>query len=204
MSWPVEALSKPDPMPDCTSDDMTSSNDRFRLPGMRLAVAEVARPLRRLRRLELARRRARAGERRRAGGAHRYALAGAAGAARLYADIELEQHAAAHDRHRRVRSRARRRHRARIARAARRRAGHRQVDAAAAGGGEHGAHHRPGALQLGRGIRASDQVARRAARASATRRCICWPRPASSASSRRSRASSRRSSSSIRSRRSSR
>ena len=71
---------------------------------------------------------------------------------------------AAVDRHRRVRSRARRRRRARIARAARRRAGHRQVDAAAAGGGEHGAHDRPGALQLGRGIRAPDQIARRAAR----------------------------------------
>ena len=50
---------------------------------------------------------------RRRHGGHRYALAGAASAARLYADIEIEQHAAAVDRHRRVRSRARRRHRAR-------------------------------------------------------------------------------------------
>ena len=45
---------------------------------------------------------------------------------------------------------------------------------------------RPGALRVGRGVRAPDQVARRAARASATRRCTCWPRPASSGSSRRS------------------
>ena len=59
---------------------------------------------------------------------HRYALAGAAGAAQLYAEIELEAACARLiDRHRRVRSRARRRRRARIARAARRRAGHRQV-----------------------------------------------------------------------------
>ena len=43
--------------------------------------------------MEFARRRARGRERRRAGGRHRYALAGAAASARLYADIELEQHA---------------------------------------------------------------------------------------------------------------
>ena len=69
---------------------------------------------------------------------------------------------AAVDVDRRVRSRARRRRRAGVARPARRRARHRQVDAAAAGGGEHGAHGRPGALQLRRRIGASDQVARRA------------------------------------------
>ena len=51
--------------------------------------AEVARPLRRLRRVELVRRGAPAEAAPGAGGAaHRYALAGAAAAARLYADIE--------------------------------------------------------------------------------------------------------------------
>ena len=59
-----------------------------------VAVAEVAGPLRRLRRVELVRRGAAAGSSgAAAGGPHRYALAGAAGAARLYADIEIEQHA---------------------------------------------------------------------------------------------------------------
>ena len=62
-----------------------------------------------------------------------------------------------------VRSRAWRRHRARRPRAARRRAGHRQVHAAAAGGGARCADGRSGALQLGRGIRTSDQAARRTA-----------------------------------------
>ena len=162
-------------------------------------------PLRRLRRVELARRGAAAGQRRRR---PRRAIAtrwpARAAPRSCTRTSSIEQHAAAVDRHRRVRSRARRRRRARIARAARRRARHRQVDAAAAGGGEHGAHGRAGAVQLRRGIRAPDQVARRAARASATRRSTCSPRPASSGSSRRSRASSRRSSSSIRSRRCSR
>ena len=46
-----------------------------------------------------------------------------------------------------------------------------------------------GALQLGRGIGAPDQVARRAARRSATRRSTCSPRPVSSGSSKRSHAS---------------
>ncbi len=62
------------------------------------AVAEVAWPLRRLRRVELARRGAAAGTAAAGGAAaaaagHRYALAGAGAGARLYADIELEQHA---------------------------------------------------------------------------------------------------------------
>ena len=73
---------------------MTKSPRRLRLPGVRLAVAEVARPLRRLRRVELVRRGTAAGNAAAApAAAHRYALAGAAGAAQLYADIELEQHA---------------------------------------------------------------------------------------------------------------
>ena len=143
-------------------------------------------------------------ERRRAAGGHRYALGrrGGVGAAlRRHRDRAAR---AAVDRHRRVRSRARRRRRA---------------GSLVLLGGEPGIGKstlllqaaanmartdRPGALQLGRGIRAPDQVARRAARRSATRRCICWPKPASSASSRRSPASSRRSSSSTRSRRCSR
>ena len=133
---------------------------------MRRAVAEVARPLRRLRRVEFARR----GTRPAAGGgaSARSRIATrwpAPRSARLYSEIEIAA--------------ARRGCRPGIdefdrvlgggivpglARAARRRAGHRQVDAAAAGRREHGAHRRPGALQLRRGIRASDQVARRAAR----------------------------------------
>ena len=52
-----------------------------------------------------------------------------------YADIEASHTDAAVHRHRRVRSRAGRRHRPRLAGAARRRARHRQVHAAAAGGG---------------------------------------------------------------------
>jgi len=59
---------------------------------MRFAVVEVARPLRRLRRVELVCRGAYAENAPGAPGAHRYALAAAA-AARLYSDIEIEQHA---------------------------------------------------------------------------------------------------------------
>ena len=71
-----------------------ATQDRFRLPGVRRAVAEVAGPLCRLRRVELARRRAAAADsRRRRRRRHRYALAGPVGAAQLYADIEIEQHA---------------------------------------------------------------------------------------------------------------
>ncbi len=51
-----------------------------------------------------------------------------------------------------------------IAGAARRRAGHRQVDAAAAGGGALRPRRRAGPLRLGRGERAADQGARRAPR----------------------------------------
>ena len=69
----------------------------------------------------------------------------------------------------------------------------------------HFAHdHRPRALQLGRGVGAPDQVARRAARRRAARRSTCSPRPASSGSSRRSRGCVPRWSSSTRSRPSSR
>ncbi len=66
------------------------------------------------------------------------------------------------DRHRRVRSRARRRCRTRLARAHRRRARDWQVNAVAAGRGALRAHHRTGAVLLGRRIRAPDQVTRRA------------------------------------------
>ena len=45
---------------------------------------------------------------------------------------------------------------------------------------------RAGALRVGRGIRASDQDRAAIGSASATRRCICSPRPASSASSKKS------------------
>ena len=79
---------------------------------------------------------------------HRYSTARAPARRRLYADIEIEQHAPRVDRHWRVRSRPRRRRRARLARAARRRTWHRQVDAAAAGGGQHGADGRSRPVQL--------------------------------------------------------
>ena len=68
------------------------------------------------------------------------------------------------DGHRRVRSRARRRPRARQPGAARRRTRHRQEHAAAAGGGGVRAAHRAGPLLLGRGVRAPDQGPGRAAR----------------------------------------
>jgi hypothetical protein len=68
------------------------------------------------------------------------------------------------ERDRRVRSCARRRHRARFARPARRRAWHRQVDAAAAGGGALRAERRTRAVCVGRGVGASDQVTRRSPR----------------------------------------
>ena len=117
-------------------DPMKAAKARLRLPGVRIAVAEVAGPLCRLRRVELVCRRAR---RRRPAAAraqgHRYALPGSATAGRAalrrHRSVAGRSHS---ERHRRVRSRARRRHRARLARAARRRARHRQVDAAAAGG----------------------------------------------------------------------
>ena len=102
---------------------------------MRRAVAEVARPLPRVRRLELARR----GARRRAERSPRRPTREALQPGRGARAAALRRHRhrrrrAADDRHRRVRSRAGRRRRARIAGAHRRRAGHRQVDAAAAGG----------------------------------------------------------------------
>ena len=143
------------------------TEDRLRLPGMRRAVAEVARTLPRVRRLELARRGAlgageRAGRRR---GRHREALQpGRVGGPAALRRHRYGRRRAADDRHRRVRSRARRRRRAGIARADRRRAGHRQVDAAAAGGGALRADLRSGPLLLRRRVRAPDQVARRAAR----------------------------------------
>src|SRR3569832_1485533 len=54
---------------------------------MRVAVAEVAGQVQRLRRVELLRRRAAAA------GEHRYARAGAAATAQRYSDIALEHHA---------------------------------------------------------------------------------------------------------------
>ena len=74
--------------------DGEASDDRVRVPGVRRAVAEVAGPLRRLRRVELARRGAAGRERRRRrGGASLRAGRRRAARRALYADIELEQHA---------------------------------------------------------------------------------------------------------------
>ena len=114
---------------------MKEAEDRLCLPGMRRAVAEVAGALPGLRRLELVRRGAPGAASRRGGAAEkRYALAAAAGP-QLYADIDTVVAERLSTGDRRVRPRARRRRRAGIAGADRRRAGHRQVDAAAAGGG---------------------------------------------------------------------
>ena len=149
---------------------------------MRRAVAEVARPLSGLRRVEFVRRGDGAARR----GARGAAPALGGGGSRLYADVDTVVAERIATGHQRVRSRARRRHRAGIARAARRRAGHRQVDAAAAGRRALRRARRAGAVLLGRGIRAPDQDARRAARRRPTRRCTCWRRRASSGCSRKS------------------
>ena len=69
----------------------------------------------------------------------------------------------------------------------RRRARDRQEHAAAAGRAPARAHARRRALRLGRGVRAADQDARRAARHRGRRALPRWPRPRSSASSSRSR-----------------
>ena len=72
---------------------MAKPQDRFRLSGVRLAVAEVARALRRLRRVELAGRRTAAGNGARLPVAASVRARRRGGAARLYSEIELEQHA---------------------------------------------------------------------------------------------------------------
>ena len=176
----------------------------LRVPGVRLAVAEMAGPVRRLRRMELGGRGAgaAAGRRRRRGRRPPLCARRPGRGAPVCRDRNRAT-SAADNRHRRIRPRARRRRRSRIARAARRRAGHRQVDTAPAGGGEHGAQ-RPRALQLGRGVGASNQSARRAARG---RQCAALPsrRNVPRADPRGDRAGSgRRSSSSTRCRPSSR
>ena len=71
-------------------------------------------------------------------------------------------HAAARERIRRVRPGAGRRHRPRLGGAGRRRAGHREVDAAAAGRRPGGRVAGPRALRLGRGVRAPGQGTRAA------------------------------------------
>ncbi len=95
---------------------------------------------------------------------HRYAMAGGDELRPAVRGHRDQPARAAVDGHQRVRSCARWRRRAGVACVARRRAGHRQVHAAAAGGGEHGAHHRSRALQLGRGVRTPGEGARRAPR----------------------------------------
>ena len=100
-----------------------------------------------------------------------------------------------------LRPRARRRPRAGLGRASRRRAGDRQVDAPLPGGartGRAGSRRRP--LRERRGVRGAGPPARRAARASATAASSSCRRPTSRASSRRRRRGARRRSSSIRSR----
>ena len=132
--------------------------------------------------------RAQRGSRRRpAAGPHRYAMAGTVGAAQLYADIEIEQHArltTGIDEFDRVLGGG-------VVPgsldAARRRAGHRQVDAAAAGGGEHGAHRRARCSTAPARSRSTRSSRAASGSASARRRSICSPKPASSGSSRRSR-----------------
>ena len=86
---------------------------------------------------------------------------------------------AAADRHRRVRPRARRRDRPGLARAARRLAGHRQVDADEHGARQPRRRRAADALRLGRGVAGADQAARRAPRRRARSTCRCSPRPTS-------------------------
>ena len=126
------------------------------------AAAEVARAVSGLRRVELARRRAA----RPSDGAGRGESPlrpglGWSGGETLQRHPDIRC-AANFVGRRGVRSRAWWRHRAGRSRAARRRAGHRQVHAAAPGGGARGADNRSGALQFGRGIRTSNQASRRA------------------------------------------
>ena len=52
--------------------------------------------------------------------------------------------------------------------------GHRQVHAAHAGFGQHGARGRPGAVRFGRGVRAADQAARAAAGRGGRAGFTCW------------------------------
>ncbi len=85
----------------------------------------------------------------------------------------------------RVRLRARRWNRARLDDADRRRAGHREVHASAAGGrpaGDRGAHR---ALRQRRGVARSDPASGRPAGGGCRGRCMCWARPGSKPSSRR-------------------
>ena len=92
--------------------------------------------------------------------------------------------------HRRARSRARRRRRAGLAGADRRRSGHRQVHPAPPGLGRAGAVGGAGALRVGRGVGRAGEDAGGPARAWRRRSCSSWPRH----SSRRSRRTWRRAS----------
>ncbi len=152
-------------MPCAHVDEVSKAG--VRLPGLRIAEPEVAGPLYRLRRVELVCRGAggtgRSGGRDRGGPsicAARIDDNGGAALRRHRSRIHGEDP----ERDRRVRSCARRRHRARFARPARRRAWHRQVDAAAAGGGALRAERRARAVRVSRGVGASDQVAWRSPR----------------------------------------
>ena len=131
---------------------------------MRQPVAQVARALPRLRGLELACRGARRHTR---DGARRQPVR--CPRSRRWRGALVRGRRAQHrgprsHRHRRARPRAGRRHRPGLDGAARRRAGHRQVHAAAAGRREPGPDDGSGAVQLGGGVGAPDQVAWRAAR----------------------------------------
>ena len=131
---------------------------------MRRPAAKVGRALSRLRRLEFPGRRA-AGAANRAGcreSSLRLCFGGRVRqAVQRHPDIRCSPHSVGH---RRVRSRSWRRHRSGRARAPWRRARHRKVDAAAAGCRARCADRRSRPLQLRRGVGASDQAARRAAR----------------------------------------
>ena len=134
---------------------------------MRCAGAQVAGALRGLRRLELARRgtAVAADGNCRSGCGRRAALR----PGRRLRSAALRRHrhrrrGADFDRRQRVRPCTRRWCRARLPRADWRRTGHRQVDAAPAGGGALRQVGRARALQLWRGVRTPDQIAWRAAR----------------------------------------
>ena len=142
---------------------------------MRRRPPEVGRALRRVRRVEHARRGGRdpcrghrAARRRRAGGTRTLGDGGSVALTPRLRDVERQRGASLEDGHRRVRLRARRRHRPGLDGAHRRRARHRQVDAAAAGRGARcRAPASPTLYVSGEESRAAGQAARRPARRAA-------------------------------------
>ena len=143
--------------------------DRLPLHRVRRGALEVAGALRHVRRVEHARRGDRRAQGRRPTAARRGAWAArdrspraeTSRSRRKLRDVVGSSAAALEDRARRIRLRARRRHRSRVDDSRRRRAGHRQVDAAAPGRGAPRASGPRDALRVGRRVAAAGEAARR-------------------------------------------